>query len=195
MRCERAAVRQHGAVRHLVALPAAALLLTACGHSTARLAQQPLPTIPPDLAGHQLDRPHADRVLVAGDTTTVSTATGTFRVTVNGPALKVLPTFQKLPVGQLHTYLATFTVTVTTVRGSQQLSPSAFRLLALADQAAGGAVRATVAQATTLTSTTLSTGSWKGTWSAPFTEGHGELLFTPAGAPRAAALWDFRAES
>ena len=179
-------------MRPLLLLPALGLLLTGCGQQASQLSQ---PSTPPDLAGHQFDRPHADQVLVAGDTATVSTATGTFRVTVNGPALKELTSFTKLPVGQLHHYLATFTVTVTPVRGSQQLSPSAFRLLAIADQDEGGAIKTTLAKTTTLATTRLTSGAWKGTWSAPFVEGHGELLFTPAGATRPAALWDFRAES
>ncbi|MCU1602142.1 MAG: hypothetical protein JWO22_2851 [Frankiales bacterium] len=181
-------------MRPLFTVPALALALSACAGQPAQLVGAQ-PTVPPDLAGHQYDRPHADQVLVAGDTATISTATGTFRVTVNGPALKALTSFTKLPVGALHHYLATFTVTVTSVRGSQQLSPGAFRLLAIADQDAGGAVKTTVAQATTLVTTTLTGGTWTGTWSAPFVEGHGELLLTPAGAARPAALWDFRAES
>ena len=180
-------------MRPVFVLPALGLLLTACGQQSAQLSAAPV--TPPDLAGHQLDRPHADQVLVAGDSALVATPTGAVRVTVNGPALTPLPEFTKLPVGALHHYLATFTVTVTATRGTQRLSPGDFRLLAIADQDAGGAIRTTVAQATTLVTTTLAKGSWRGTWSAPFVEGHGELLFTPAGATRPAALWDFRAES
>lgn len=175
-------------------IPALVLALTACAGQPARLVGAQ-PTVPPDLAGHQFDRPHADQVLVAGDTATVTTRTGTLRVSVNGPALKELPSFTRLPVGQLHHYLATFTVTVTPVRGSQRLSPSDFRLLAIADQVDGGAIRTVAAQATSLKPATVTSGSWTGTWTAPFVEGHGELLFTPAGAARPAALWDFRAES
>ena len=180
-------------VRVIPALTAA-LLLTSCGHAVTQLGAAQ-PTTPPDLAGHQFDRPDADLVLVAGDTATVTTRTGTFRVTVTGPALKPLPTLRPLAVGQLHTYLATFTVTVTHTRGELALSPGDFRLLAIADQVDGGARRTIASSATTLVARTLTAGSWTGTWTAPFTEGHGELLFTPAGATRPAALWDFRAES
>ena len=169
-------------------------MLSACGQQPAQLATVQAAPVPPDLAGRPLTT-HADRVLVAGDTTTLTTAEGTVRVTVNGPAAEQLPTFRRLPLGQLHDYLATFTVTVEHVSGSVRLSPADFRLLAIADQVDGGAIRTSVAKATTLTATTLSRGSWSGTWTAPFTEGHGELLFTPAGATRAAALWDFRVES
>ena len=176
---------------HVLPAVAAALLLTACGQQTARLSAA-APSAPPDLAGHQFDRPDADLVLVAGDTATVTTRTATFRVTVMGPALKTLPTLLRSP---LHSYLATFSVTVTATRGSQALSPSDFRLLAIADQVDGGARRTSSATATTLLPRRLTTGSWTGTWTAPFTEGHGELLFTPTGATRPAALWDFRAES
>lgn len=182
-------------MRPLLLLPVAALLLAGCAASGPPTELSAAPSVPPDLAGHQLDRPHADVVLVAGDTATLTTPTGAIAVTVRGPRVVALPTLVPLRVGQLHSYLATFTVTVTAVRGSQRLSPSDFRLLAVADQAAGGGTRTTAAQATTLVPRTLTRGSWTGTWTAPFVEGHGELLLTPAGAARPAALWDFRVES
>ena len=184
-------------MRPLLLLPATALLLTGCAATPRPSAVLDVgaPSVPPDLAGHQDDRPDADLVLVAGDTATLTTPTGTFHVTVRGPAVKVLPTLVPLRVGQLHSYLATFTVTATPVRGTQRLSPADFRLLAIADRVDGGSTRTTVAKATTLVTRTLTRGSWTGTWSAPFVEGHGELLFTPAGAARPAALWDFRVES
>ena len=182
-------VRTH----HVLPAVAALLLLTACGQQPSRLASAP--SIPPDLAGHQFDRPDADRVLVAGDTTTVTTPTSTLRVTVMGPALEQLPTMVPMRVGERHSYLATFTVTVAVLRGSEQLAPAAFRLLAISDQVDGATKHTTVATATTLVRKTVTSGTWTGTWTAPFLEGHGELLFTPAGATRPAALWDFRAES
>lgn len=186
---------QHVQVRpRLLSALVAAFLLSACAQQQARLSTAPAAPVPPDLAGRPLTT-HADRVLVAGDATTLSTSTGTFRITVMGPATRQLPSFRALPVGQLHDYLATFTVRVEHVSGSARLSPADFRLLAIADQVDGGAVRTTVATVTTLVPKTLTTGSWAGTWTAPFTEGHGELLFTPAGGRRPAALWDFRVES
>jgi len=172
---------------HLLAA-ATVLALAACGHQAAPVTTVAAPP-PPHLTTH------ADRVLVAGDSTVLTTPTGAFRITVTGPATQQLPTFRALRVGQLHDYLATFRVTVQQLRGSQRLGPADFRLLAIADQAAGGAIRTTAARTTTLTARTLTSGTWAGTWTAPFPEGHGELLFTPSGATRPAALWDFRVES
>ncbi len=126
---------------------------------------------------------HADHVLVAGDDIVLKTATGTARVKVNGPALVPLK-----GIGPLHHYLATFTITVTPVSGAVPVSPADFSLLALADQVDGAGIVTHEATASTL-------ADGVGTWSAPFVEGHGEFLFTPRGASRPAALWDFRAES
>jgi hypothetical protein len=159
---------------------AATLLLAGCGAGTATL-QASAPVTTQDLA--PLRSVHADHVLVAGDGIVLTTATGTVRVKVNGPALQPL----KAP-GVLHHYLATFTVTVTPVSGTVTVTPADFSLLAIADQVDGGGIVTQEAAAAKLVNGT-------GTWSAPFVEGHGEFLFTPRGASRPAALWDFRAES
>lgn len=163
--------------------PAALLslaLLAGCG--TAQAGTATVTTVPPDLAGHQYDQPDADRVVVAGDTLVLDLPTGPLTVTVNGPALVKVPTL--VPTRGLEHYLATFTIT-----SSAPVSPTAFRLLAIADQVDGGARRTVAATVTKVLSSTVLT------WTAPFVEGHGELLFTPVGATRPAALWDFRAES
>lgn len=159
---------------------AATLLLAGCGTGTATL-QASVPVTTHDLAPR---RPvHADHVLVAGDDIVLKTASGTVRVKVNGPALTPLKA-----IGPLHHYLATFTVTVTPVSGTVSVTPADFSLLAIADQVDGGAIVTHDATAAKLVNGT-------GTWSAPLVEGHGEFLFTPRGAIRPAALWDFRAES
>ena len=153
--------------------------------STLRLGATAAPTVPPDLAGHQYDRPDADRVLVAGDTADLVLPTGRVRLTVNGP----VPALQKVMVGPRHTYLLTFRVTATVLSGAVDLRPERFSLLAIADQV-DGAARVT----TTALSSTLAAGATR-TWTASFVEGHGEYLFTPAGTTRPAALWDFRVEA
>lgn len=185
-----------GGVRLLPAL-AAAVLLSACGQQATELtAAQPAPTTPPDLAGHQFDTPHADRVLVAGETTDLVLPTGTLRVTVWGPRTVETQPFAPRQVGHLREYVATFTVETTVLSGTATLAPTDLRLLAIADQDEGGAVKTVASQATTLVSRTLSKGAhWNGTWSARFVEGHGELLLSPGGSARPAALWDFRVEA
>jgi hypothetical protein len=172
----------------------ALLLLTGCGSATASLSPAAAPpTVPPDLAGHQYDVPDADRVLVAGDSVDLDLPAGKVRLTVNGPALQLTKPFRP---GVLHDYLATFTVTAQVLSGMAVVLPADFRLLAIADQVDGGAKVTTSATVSTLARTVASTGrTLVGTWSAPFVEGHGELLYTPPGASRPAALWDFRAES
>jgi hypothetical protein len=181
----------------LAALP---LALAGCGATTATLTSASTApaaaVIPPDLAGHQYDRPHADHVLVAGDSQVLTLPTGSVRVTVWGPKLVEVPTLVKSTGNQLHSYLATFTLVATGLSGTTRLAPTDFRLLALADQVSGGAIQTTTATATDLVTKVVAQGATvTGTWTAPFVEGHGELLYTPAGAARPAALWDFRAES
>ena len=168
-------------------LAAALPLLAACGAGTATLqAAAPAAPIPPDLA--PLRAVHADHVLVAGDTIDLTTATGRLRVKVNGPATGKGTLFGQRSAGALHHYLATFTVTVTRLSGTVTVAPEDFRLLAIADQVDGGEIITHEATASSMVD-----GS--GTWTAPFVEGHGELLFTPQGATRPAALWDFRVEA
>jgi hypothetical protein len=178
----------------LAALP---LALAGCGSATATLsASPPAPTPSADLAGHQYDRPDADHVLVAGDDLVLALPTGTLRLTVGGPALALVPTLVPTKPGELHHYLATFTITATTLTGTAALAPTDFRLLAIADQVDGGARITSTAKVTNLITTVLGKGkTLTATWTAPFVEGHGELLYTPVGAARPAALWDFRAES
>ena len=157
-------------------------LLAACGAGTATLqAAAPAATVPADLA--PLRAVHADHVLVAGDSIDLDTAAGRVRVKVNGPALTPLK-----GLGTLHHYLTTFTITVTRLTGDVSIAPSDFRLLSIADQVDGGAVVTHEATASSMVDGT-------GTWTAPFVEGHGEFLYTPAGATRPAALWDFRVEA
>jgi hypothetical protein len=193
-------IRQHVLVHPRLLLAALPLALAGCGSATATLSTSspgsPGPTTPPDLAGHQFDRPDADHVLVAGDDLVLTLPTGTVRLTVGGPALAPAPALVPTKAGELHHYLATFTITATTLTGTAALAPTDFRLLAIADQVDGGAKVTSVAKVTTLVSTVLAKGATlTGTWTAPFVEGHGELLYTPVGAARPAALWDFRAES
>lgn len=173
--------------------PLALLLVAGCATASAGTpAAQPVPTVPPDLGGHQFDRPHADTVLVAGESTVVRTATGTARVKVNGPALKAV---NGLGHRTLQRYDATFTVTVTGLTGALAVKPTDFALLAIADQVDGGGIVTTGAKAVTLVADTVTAGrTLVGTWTATFVEGHGELLYTPTGAARPAVLWDFRAE-
>lgn len=162
-------------------------LLAACGAGTATLqAAAPAVTIPPDLGPHR--EVHADHVLVAGDSIDLTTATGRVRVKVNGPQTGKGTSFGQRTAGALHHYLATFTVTVTRLSGDVSVSASDFRLLAIADQDEGGGI-------VTHEATASSMVNGSGTWTAPFVEGHGELLFIPPGASRPAALWDFRVES
>ena len=178
-------------------------LVVGCGAGTETTLSQAPPTaaqvaaqqdvvVPPDLA--PLKRLHADRILVAGEAVDLTTGTGVVRIKVNGPATGTGTLFGARSAGALHHYLATFTVTVTPLRGTTTVSPSDFRLLAIADQVDGGAVLSHEATATTLPSGRV-TRTVVGTWAAPFVEGHGELLYTPAGASRPAALWDFRVEA
>jgi hypothetical protein len=190
-------IRQHVLVHPRLLLAALPLALVGCGSTTATLSTAPPgPTPPPDLAGHQFDRPDADHVLVAGDGLVLKLPTGRLRVTVGGPALALAPTLVPQQAGELHHYLATFTITATTLSGTAALAPTEFRLLAVADQVDGGAKVTSVAQVTNLVPSVLAKGkTLTATWTAPFVEGHGELLYTPAGADRPAALWDFRAES
>lgn len=52
-----------------------------------------------------------------------------------------------------------------------------------------------IATASALSAATVAAGSTvTGTWTAPFTEGHGEFVLAPPGLT-APALWGFRAES
>lgn len=171
-------------------LVAALPLLAACGAGTASLQNSaPTASVPPDLA--PLRPVHADHVLVAGDAIDLTTPTGRVRVKVNGPATGAGTRFG---TSGLRHYLATFTVTVTRLSGTVRVSPADFRLLAIADQVDGGAIVTTEASAGTLRATDVRQRV-VGTWAAPFVEGHGELLFTPQGATRPAALWDFRVEA
>ena len=190
-------IRQHVLVTPRFLLAALPLTLAGCGSATATLSTAPpSPTPRPDLAGHQYDRPDADRVLVAGDGLVLELPTGRLRVTVGGPALALAPTLVPQKAGERHHYLATFTITATNLSGTTALAPTDFRLLAIADQVDGGAKVTSVATVTNLVTTVLAKGkTLTATWTAPFAEGHGELLYTPAGAARPAALWDFRAES
>lgn len=178
---------QHGPVKIPLAL-AAVLLVTACGTQHAGQEAVTAPTVGPDLAGHQDDIPHAEHVLVAGDSQDLTLPAGRLRVTVWGPKLVEVPTLVKTKGYQRHSYLATFTIVAKTLSGTATLRPADFRLLAIADQVDGGAIR-------TLTATATEALTQGFTWTAPFVEGHGELLFTPVGAARPAVLWDFRAES
>ncbi len=160
--------------------------------SQAAVSQAAAPVIPPDLA--PLKPLHADRILVAGESVDLTTSTGVVRVKVNGPATGKGTLFGSRSAGALHHYLATFTVTITPVRGTTTVSPADFRLLAIADQVDGGEVVTHEGTAATLPTGRV-TRPVVGTWSAPFVEGHGELLYTPTGATRPAALWDFRVEA
>ena len=174
-----------------------ALVLTGCASSSATLATEGAPApVPPDLGGHQYDRPHADTVLYAGQSADLRLPTGTLRVTVWGPRTVETTLFAPRRAGALRDYLATFTVEAQVLAGTVRLAPTDLRLLAIADQDEGGAVRTVASSATDLLARTLTAGGrWNGTWTAPFTEGHGELLLSPGGAARPAALWDFRVEA
>jgi hypothetical protein len=171
-----APVRQHGVVKSPLAL-AAVLLMAACG--TQHPDSQAVTTVQPDRAGHQFDTPDADHVLVAGDELVL----GTTKLTVWGPELARVPTLVPAPKGQRHHYLATFRIV-----SNRPVTAAEFRLLAIADQIDGAARVTTAAAVTKVVNGAL-------TWTAPFVEGHGELLYTPPGATRPVALWDFRAES
>ena len=174
-----------------------ALLLTACGQQQAQLTTEPPPAADPaDLAGHGADRPHADTVLYAGQQADLSLPTGTLRITAWGPSTVETTPFAPRRAGELRDYVATFRIEATVLTGTVALRPADLRLLAIADQVDGGAVTTLAGSATTLLAKTLTAGQhWTGTWSAPFTEGHGELLLSPGGAARPAALWDFRVEA
>jgi hypothetical protein len=168
-------------------------LLAACGAGTASLqASAPAAPVPADLA--PLRAVHADHVLVAGDSIDLTTATGSVRVTVNGPRTGRGTLFGQRTAGALRHYLATFTITVTRLSGDVSVSPSDFRLLSIADQVDGGAIVTHEATGGTLAAAPV-VQAVVGTWTAPFVEGHGELLYTPQGASRPAALWDFRVEA
>ncbi len=189
--------RDHRRVKPtLLAALALPLALSACGsspatHATLSTAAAPVPA---DVA--PVRDVHADRVLVAGDSVDLTLPTGLVRVKVNGPATGAGTLFGQRTAGALHHYVATFTVSVTALRGTATIAPADFRLLAIADQVDGGAIVTHEATAGSLTTTTVTPGHpLVATWAAPFVEGHGELLMTPPGATRPAALWDFRVEA
>ncbi|MCW2779508.1 MAG: hypothetical protein JWN17_3233 [Frankiales bacterium] len=180
-------------MRPLPACLALGALLLATGCAVADAA--PVPgAVPPDLAGHQFDRPHASRVLVAGDTADLDVPGGRLRVRVTGPRL--VPSFTPARLGELPTYTATFTLAMTPLSGSVVVGPRDVRLLDLHDQtgAAAPVPHDVLPTATDLLTTPLPPGrTTTRTFTVPVTEGHGELLLAPAGvAP--VALWDFRAE-
>lgn len=184
---------------------AAGLLLLATGCAQAQASPRAaLPQravsaelAPPDLAGHQFDPPHAERVLVAGDTAELSLPGGTVRIRVTGPALKEVPQFAPTVPRPPAQYLATFGIAVTGLTGRVALSPADFSLLELTDQrgTAAPVPHAVPPTRAALSAADVSAGqSLTGSWTAPFTEGHGEFVLAPSGvAP--AALWDFRAEA
>lgn len=173
-------------------LTAGALVLTA-GCAVADAA--PVPgAAPADLAGHQFDRPHASRVLVAGDTADLDVPGGRLRIRVNGPRL--MPSFSAPGPGELATYTATFTLAMTPLSGVVTVGPGDVRLLDLHDQTGSAAPvpHVVLPTATDLLAAPLASGrTTTRTFTAPLTEGHGELLLAPAGV-EPVALWDFRAE-
>jgi hypothetical protein len=168
-------------------------LLLASGCAVADAATVP-GAVPPDLAGHQFDRPHASRVLVAGDTADLDVPGGRLRIRVTGPAL--VPSFSPPRPGELATYTATFTLAMTPLSGVVAVGPRDVRLLDLHDQTGTAAPVPTVVlpSSTDLLAAPLPLGrTTTRTVTVPVVEGHGELLLAPAGlAPL--ALWDFRAE-
>lgn len=181
------------AVRVLPAVLALGALLLASGCATADAAGVP-GAVPPDLAGHQYDRPHASRVLVAGDTADLDVPGGRVRVRVTGPRL--VPSFTAPRPGELATYTATFTLAMTPLSGVVTVGPGDVQLLDLHAQTGTAAPvpHAVAPTATDLLTTPLPAGrTTTRTFTVPLTEGHGELLLAPVGvAP--VALWDFRAE-
>ncbi len=192
----RATTRLAASSLLLVVAATGCAVADASGRPAAAPAAVRADQAPPDLAGHQLDAPHAQRVLVAGDRAEVRVPGGTVLVRVTGPALVELPEFAPTVPRRPARYLATFGLEITGLTGRVLLSTDDFRLLDLTDQTGTDApVPHAVAPATaTLSAASVTTGQTvTGSWTAPFTEGHGELLYAPVGE-QPLALWDFRAE-